>query len=108
MVEAILPRWAASCPGRVAPPSLGPRRQPVVRDRCPRESGERMIHSANGGRKRPSAIRVMHVIDTQEGGGAERVAVNLANLLPRCRYETHFCTTRSEGVLAGLIADDVG
>jgi glycosyltransferase involved in cell wall biosynthesis len=50
----------------------------------------------------------MHVIDTLEGGGAERVAVNLANLLPRGQYEAHLCTTRSEGVLAHLIADDVG
>jgi glycosyltransferase involved in cell wall biosynthesis len=50
----------------------------------------------------------MHVIDTLEAGGAERVAVNLANLLPRSRYEAHLCTTRSEGVLAHLIAHDVG
>lgn len=66
------------------------------------------MRGSNGRGTRRSTIRVMHVIDTLEGGGAERVAVNLANLLPRSRYEAHLCTTRSEGVLGSLIADDVG
>jgi hypothetical protein len=68
----------------------------------------RMIRGHNGGTKRPLTVRVMHVIDTLVVGGAERVAVNLANLLPRARYEAHLCTTRSEGMLAHLIAHDVG
>src|SRR5439155_2879095 len=59
------------------------------------------------GTKHTSPLRVIHVIDTLESGGAERVAVNLANLLPRSRYEAHLCTTRAEGVLATLIGDDV-
>ena len=70
---------------------------------CPLHPGWRMIHSRDR-----SAVRVMHVIDTLDNGGAERVAVNLANLVPRSRYETHLCTTRSEGILAPLVASDVG
>src|SRR5687768_3548621 len=53
-------------------------------------------------------IRVMHITDTLYAGGKERVAVDLANLLPRSRYETFLCTTRREGPLADLIQPDVG
>ena len=52
-------------------------------------------------------INVMHVTDTLDAGGAERMAVNLANLLPRGRYRAHLCTTRREGVLEDHIAADV-
>jgi len=55
-----------------------------------------------------NSVRVMHLTDTLDAGGAERVAVNLVNLMPRGRYETHLCTTRREGALAELIAHDVG
>lgn len=54
-----------------------------------------------------SRIGVMQLIDTLDAGGAERVAVNLANLLPREHYRSYLCTTRREGLLAGLIAPDV-
>jgi len=50
----------------------------------------------------------MHVTDTLETGGAERVAVNLVNLLPRSEYSTHLCTTRRDGPLLSLVAEDVG
>ena len=53
-------------------------------------------------------ISVMQVIDGLAFGGAERMAVNMANSLPRDRYRVHLCTTRSEGPLAALIHDDVG
>jgi len=52
-------------------------------------------------------IRVMHVIDTLEAGGAETVAVNLANLLPRERYQAYLCNTRKDGSLSDLVASDV-
>ena len=42
-------------------------------------------------------IAVMHLVDTLRVGGVERVAVSLANLLPRAGYRTHLCTTRAEG-----------
>lgn len=52
-------------------------------------------------------IRVLHLIDTLDVGGAERVAVNLVNILPRERYLTHLCTTRRDGPLETLLASDV-
>jgi glycosyltransferase involved in cell wall biosynthesis len=52
-------------------------------------------------------INVLHLTDTLDAGGAERMAVNLVNMLPRERYRPHLCTTRREGVLADTIAADV-
>lgn len=53
-------------------------------------------------------IGVMHVIDTLDAGGAERVAVNLVNLLPRARYRPYLCSTREDGGLADSVGADVG
>ena len=53
-------------------------------------------------------IGVLHITDTLQAAGKERVAVNLANLLPRNRYQSYLCTTRSEGPLAHLLRKDVG
>ena len=53
-------------------------------------------------------VGVMHVLDALRIGGAERVAVNLANLLPKDRYESFLCTTREEGPLAEFVAPHVG
>jgi len=53
-------------------------------------------------------IGVMQMVDTLAAGGTERVAVNLANALPRDRYAVHLCTTRADGPLAACLADDVG
>ncbi len=50
----------------------------------------------------------MHLTDTLDVGGRERVAVDLVNMLPRERYQTHLCTTRRDGPLADLVAEDVG
>jgi len=55
-----------------------------------------------------SGIGVMHMVDTLDAGGLERVAVNLVNLLPRDRYRPHLCTTRRDGVLSPQVQDDVG
>ena len=54
-----------------------------------------------------SRIGVMHLTDTLEAGGLERMAVNVANLLPRDQYLPYFCTTRRDGPLADLLAGDV-
>ena len=51
---------------------------------------------------------VMHLVDSLQAGGTERVAVNLVNSLPRDRYITHLCTTRFDGPLSNLVQDDVG
>jgi glycosyltransferase involved in cell wall biosynthesis len=50
---------------------------------------------------------VLQLVDTLEMGGAERVAVNLANALPRDRYRISLGTTRRDGPLADLVAADV-
>jgi glycosyltransferase involved in cell wall biosynthesis len=50
----------------------------------------------------------MHLVDTLDLGGAERVAVNLVNALPRELYRASLCTTRRDGPLAELVAPDVG
>jgi glycosyltransferase involved in cell wall biosynthesis len=48
------------------------------------------------------------MIDTLTPGGAERMAVNLANLLPPTRYRSYLCSTRAEGSLAELVETRVG
>jgi glycosyltransferase involved in cell wall biosynthesis len=53
-------------------------------------------------------VPVMQVTDSLIAGGAERMAVNLANLLPRERYAVHLGVTRHEGPLAAELAEDVG
>ncbi|HEX8160364.1 MAG TPA: glycosyltransferase [Pyrinomonadaceae bacterium] len=53
-------------------------------------------------------VGVMHVTDTLDAGGTERVAVNLCNLLPRERFRAYLCTTRRDGSLAESVAADVG
>jgi glycosyltransferase involved in cell wall biosynthesis len=50
---------------------------------------------------------VMHMVDTLDAGGAERVAVNLVNALDRIRYTAHLCTTRREGPLGAEVAPHV-
>lgn len=54
-----------------------------------------------------SRIGVLHMIDTLEPGGYERVAVNLVNQLPRDRYVACLCTTRRGGPLEAEVAPDV-
>ena len=49
-------------------------------------------------------IGVMQIVDTLETGGAERVAVNIANYLPRERYAPYLCTTRRDGALEASAA----
>lgn len=53
-------------------------------------------------------VGVMHLTDTLEIGGAEQMAVSLANALPRARFAPHLCTTRRSGPLAELVDIDVG
>jgi len=49
----------------------------------------------------------MQLTDTLALGGAERVAVNLANLLPRDRYRSYLCSSRRDGPLADFLSSDV-
>jgi glycosyltransferase involved in cell wall biosynthesis len=52
-------------------------------------------------------VGVMQLVDTLDAGGAERVALNLANLVPRDRFRPFLCTTRRDGELSSLIDADV-
>ncbi len=56
----------------------------------------------------PARIGVLHVVDALNIGGAEQVALSLANLLPRDRYRPFLCTTRAEGPLSPRVAPHVG
>ena len=53
-------------------------------------------------------IGILHLVDTLEPGGTERVAVNLVNHLSRERFRPFLATTRREGVLAAEVLPDVG
>ncbi|MCH4551223.1 glycosyltransferase [Aestuariibaculum lutulentum] len=53
-------------------------------------------------------MRVLQLIDSLEPGGAERVAVNMANALVSRVDRSYLCTTRKEGDLKGLLKDEVG
>jgi glycosyltransferase involved in cell wall biosynthesis len=64
-------------------------------------------HERETGRAERQPVRVMHVIDTLVAAGAERVAVNIVNHLPRDRYVAYLCTTRSDGPLDALVTGDV-
>ncbi len=44
-------------------------------------------------------MRVLQIIDSLEPGGAERMAVSLANELSSCVEKSFLCTTRKEGLL---------
>ncbi len=74
-----------------------------------RDSGDLSLSAAplSTGHRTDLATGVMHITDTLDSGGAERMAVNLVNHLPRDRYKVFLCTTRRDGVLADQVADEV-
>lgn len=55
----------------------------------------------------PEPVAVLQLIDSLSAGGAEQVAVNIANHLPPSRFEAHLCSTRKGGALTGKIAPHV-
>lgn len=52
-------------------------------------------------------IAVLHIVDTLEAAGRERVAVNLVNHLPREQYKVLLWSTRKNGPLIQEVASDV-
>lgn len=52
-------------------------------------------------------MRVLQLIDTLEAGGAERVAVNLANTLSTKITASFLCATRKEGALKSTVKKEV-
>ncbi len=51
---------------------------------------------------------ILHLVDTLDAGGAELMAVNLVNHLPRGRYRPYLCATRRGGSLLPRLHPDVG
>ena len=52
-------------------------------------------------------IKSLQIIDTLRIGGAERMAINIANSLS-CNYiESHLCVTREEGELKKALKENV-
>jgi glycosyltransferase involved in cell wall biosynthesis len=52
-------------------------------------------------------IGVLQICDSLAAGGMERVAVNLANGLPRDRFRSHICATRADGPMLELVHSHV-
>ena len=52
--------------------------------------------------------KVIQIIDSLNPGGAETLAVHIANELAALGHHSHLCTTRTEGDLKSKINDDVG
>lgn len=52
-------------------------------------------------------ISILQMIDTLQIGGAEKVAVNIANGLPKERYQVFLCVTRLDGPLSEAMKPDV-
>ena len=52
-------------------------------------------------------IRSLQIVDTLNVGGAERMAVNMANSLSNYNVDSHICATRSEGKLKGALNSNV-
>ncbi|QDO94188.1 glycosyltransferase [Formosa sediminum] len=53
-------------------------------------------------------MRVLQLIDSLEAGGAERMAVNLANALVVSIERSYLCATRAEGLLKQSLNAEVG
>jgi glycosyltransferase involved in cell wall biosynthesis len=53
------------------------------------------------------SLKVLQLIDSLEIGGAERVAVNLANALAEQGVQSHLCATRFGGPLESFLLQDV-
>jgi len=52
-------------------------------------------------------MRVLQLIDSLDAGGAERVAVNIANMLSNHIEHSYICATRKEGLLKNTIKENV-
>ena len=53
-------------------------------------------------------MRVLQLIDSLQAGGAERVAVNIANALTNEKVTSFLCATREEGLLKESLSKNVG
>jgi glycosyltransferase involved in cell wall biosynthesis len=52
-------------------------------------------------------MRVLQLIDSLDAGGAERMAVSIANMLSETIERSYLCTTRQEGLLKSTLKPEV-
>lgn len=52
-------------------------------------------------------MKVLQLIDSLDAGGAERLAVSLANEWAQLGFDSYLCATRKEGALKNLVAEGV-
>lgn len=52
-------------------------------------------------------VRVLQIIDSLNAGGAEVLAINIANHLANLGMESHLCVTRVEGDLFSMVSNSV-
>jgi len=53
-------------------------------------------------------MKVLQIIDSLDTGGAERMAVQIANELQIAGHDSHLCITRKEGLLKETVNEKVG
>lgn len=53
-------------------------------------------------------MNVLQLIDSLDAGGAEQIAVHLANHFPEVGMRSFLCATRSEGILKEQLHEDIG
>jgi glycosyltransferase involved in cell wall biosynthesis len=52
-------------------------------------------------------MKVLQLIDSLDAGGAEQIAVHLANQFPKIGIQSYLCTTRAEGILKEQVHEEV-
>ena len=52
-------------------------------------------------------MKIIQLIDTLNPGGAERMCVNIANVLHNNGYDVQVCTTRNEGILKKYLNPEI-
>ena len=83
--------------------------QPITHNRQPTtHNSEPTTDSNKQQTKNHKHLRVIQMVDTLNPGGAERMAVNLANSLVGEVEASYLCCTREEGMLKEELEEEVG
>ncbi|MGW1455089.1 glycosyltransferase family 4 protein [Salegentibacter agarivorans] len=79
-----------------------------ITDNPKQQSPNNKLRTANPQPTTDKQLRILQLIDTLNPGGAERMAVNLANSLKTEMDASFLCCTREEGMLKEELEDGVG
>src|SRR6266566_5972680 len=74
---------------------------------CRRSDIRTPDRSATRGTAHVTRPGILHMVDSLDIGGTERMALNLVNCLAVERYAPYLCTTRRDGPLEDLVSPDV-